>query len=273
MLRSMYSGVSGMRGFQTKLDVISNNIANVNTVGYKKSTVTFQDVLSQNISGATKPNPNVQGGINPQQVGLGVSIASIDVVHTPGSPMTTGVMSDLLIDGDGFFVVEHPGEDGGEQYLTRAGKFKMDAEGQLVTPQGYLVLDSEGESILIDPEEYQAFQIDRNGQVVGIREDQTEETIAVIGLTYPTNPEGLLKAGGSLYKMTTSAVAGEEGEITFSSAAEGGSKIITGQLEMSNVDLTEEFTEMIVAQRGFQSNSRVITTSDEILQEIVNLKR
>src|SRR5690606_34304056 len=131
MLRSMYSGVSGMKGFQTKLDVIGNNISSGNTIGYKKSTINFQDLLSQNMSG---------GGTNPTQVGLGSSTASITVSHNPGSSMSTGVGSDLAIMGSGFFVVQEPSDnpaDGGNQYLTRAGNFMVDEEGWLVNAQGY----------------------------------------------------------------------------------------------------------------------------------------
>lgn len=101
MLRSLYSGVSGMRGFQTKLDVIGNNIANVNTIGFKGSRVMFKDILSQTVSGVSAADEN-RGGVNAQQVGLGVSLASIDTIHTAGSAMTTNVPTDLRINGDGF---------------------------------------------------------------------------------------------------------------------------------------------------------------------------
>ena len=111
MLKSLYSGVSGMKGFQTKLDVIGNNVANANTVGYKKSRVMFQDILSQNVTGATAPTDTPTGGVNPKQIGLGVKTGSIDVIHTPGSPMTTNVGTDLAIDGDAFFVVS-PSDSG-----------------------------------------------------------------------------------------------------------------------------------------------------------------
>lgn len=125
MLKSLYSGVSGMKGFQTKLDVIGNNIANVNTVGFKKSRVMFQDIINQNIAGATAPT-NQSGGINPKQVGLGTKVASIDTIHTPGSPMTTNVGTDLAVDGDAYFVVS---PDGTNTYLTKAGNFSLDAQG------------------------------------------------------------------------------------------------------------------------------------------------
>ena len=259
MLRSMYSGVSGMKNFQTKLDVIGNNISNVNTIGYKKSTINFQDLLSQNMSNS---------GNNPMQVGLGSSTSSINVVHTPGSSMSTGVGTDLTIMGKGFFVVEN----NGEQYLTRSGNFIVDESGELMTPQGYSVLNDAGESITIPADTYSSFVINREGQIIGKRaDDGAEEAIAggTVGIAAPANPEGLRKFGGSLYQMTASA--GEN--LNLGTATDSKSEIGSGMLEMSNVDLTEEFTEMIIAQRGFQANSRTITTSDEILQEVVNLKR
>lgn len=258
MLRSMYAGVSGMKGFQTKLDVIGNNIANVNTIGYKKSTINFQDLLSQNLSSS---------GANPMQVGLGSTTSAINVVHTPGSSMTTGVGTDLAIMGDGFFVVQSPTPNGG-QYLTRAGNFVVEADGDLITTQGYNVLNSNGQKININAATYDSFSINRLGEVIGKQANGTETKIADIGISQPTNPTGLRKFGGSLYELTTKSGPGPIG-----TAAAQNTEIASGMLEMSNVDLTEEFTEMIIAQRGFQANSRIITTSDEILQEVVNLKR
>lgn len=127
MLRSMYSGVSGMRGFQTKLDVIGNNIANVNTTGFKAGRVMFKDVMSQTVSGVTAPDGTDQAGVNAKQIGLGVSIGSIDTVHTAGSAMTTNVPTDLRIDGDGFFLIKLSG-DQETPFLTRAGDFHVDAQ-------------------------------------------------------------------------------------------------------------------------------------------------
>lgn len=274
MLRSMYSGISGMRGFQTKLDVIGNNIANVNTVGFKKSRVMFQDILSQSIGGVTRAVEGESGGVNAKQVGLGSGIASIDTIHTTGSAMTTNRPLDLSIDGDGFFAII-TNADQEVPYLTRAGNFSLDAFGQLVTPQGHFVVDNGGGIITIPREEYTAFEISQTGEIIGINAAGESEVIAQLGLVVVTNPGGLRKIGNSLYEITANALPdGEFIEYTTANNPETGTgAIISGQLEMSNVDLTEEFTEMIVAQRGFQANSRIITTSDEILQEVVNLKR
>lgn len=270
MLRSMYSGVSGMRGFQTKLDVIGNNIANVNTVGFKAGRVMFQDILSQTVSGVTAPEAGTSGGVNAKQVGLGVAIAAIDTVHTAGSAMTTNQATDLRIDGDGFFVVS--AGDGTEMMLTRAGNFTVDAAGQLVTSDGMFVLGQDGAPITLDAE-VTAFSISQNGMIIGVTADDQVE-YGPLAITKVVNPGGLEKLGGNLYRMTANANPDGEFELLAANDPEAGTgAIVSGQLEMSNVDLTAEFTEMIVAQRGFQANSRIITTSDEILQEVVNLKR
>jgi flagellar hook protein FlgE len=272
MLRSLYSGISGMRGFQTKLDVIGNNIANVNTIGFKSSRVMFKDVLSQTISGITAPVEGESGGINAKQIGLGVTLGSIDTVHTPGSAMTTNVVTDLRIDGDGFFAVK-ASEDQEVPYLTRAGNFTLDGNGQLVTSDGLFVQTAGGGNITLT--DVTAFSIAQDGSIIAIGADGTsQETGFQVGVVKVANPNALEKLGGNLYRVN--ANSNPEGAVEIIDAAnagEGTGAIVSGQLEMSNVDLTNEFTEMIVAQRGFQANSRIITTSDEVLQEVVNLKR
>lgn len=276
MLRSLYSGVSGMRGFQTKLDVIGNNIANVNTIGFKQGRVMFSDILSQTTSGVTPPEAEVQGGINARQIGLGVSIGSIDTVHTPGSAMTTYKSTDLRIDGDGFFAIKTV-PDQAEPYLTRAGNFTVDAENQLVTADGMFVMSTDNEIIDLDElnDTVTSFSISQSGEIIITdAAGNSVPTNTFIAVVKVPNPDGLMKIGGNLYKPTPNSNP-EEIELDGALAnnpATGTGAIISGQLEMSNVDLTAEFTEMIVAQRGFQANSRIITTSDQILQEVVNLK-
>ncbi|KOS04002.1 MULTISPECIES: flagellar basal body rod protein FlgG [Paenibacillus] len=269
MLRSMYSGVSGMKGFQTKLDVIGNNIANVNTTGFKSSRVMFKDILSQTSSGASAPDGADRAGLNAKQVGLGVSVSSIDTLHLPGSAMTTNNPTDLRINGDGFFLVKMT-PDQEPAYLTRAGDFHIDANRNMVTSDGFLVVDAGGTPITL-ADNVTSFSISQDGTIVQQLEDGETDTGTQIGMARVTNPEGLEKIGGSLYRTTVNSNidAIEPGVAN----ADGLGAIISGQLEMSNVDLTGEFTEMIVAQRGFQANSRIITTSDEVLQEVVNLKR
>jgi flagellar hook protein FlgE len=314
MLKSLYSGVSGMKGFQTKLDTIGNNVANVNTVGFKKSRVVFQDIINQNLSGATAPSGQL-GGINPKQVGLGTKVASIDTIHTPGSPMTTNVGTDLAVDGDAFFVV---GDPTGAQFLTRAGNFNRDVNGTLVNSNGDYVLGvnkvpdaNDATKLVSNPVKititkddktgykFTSFSIDAHGYINVVREDGksgplaydkandqyylSDDTAPVtppatppdpnerisIATTVVNNPSGLRKAGNTLFEETPNSGPADLGRIEDN---KGGS-IISGTLEMSNVDLTDEFTEMIVAQRGFQANAKTITTSDTILDELINLKR
>ncbi|MGG1273278.1 flagellar basal body rod protein FlgG [Priestia aryabhattai] len=266
MLRSMYSGISGMKNFQTKLDVLGNNIANVNTYGYKKGRTTFQDLVSQQVAGATAPAGN-RGGVNAKQVGLGSQIGTIDTVQTAGSIQSTGRPLDLAISGDGYFVVN----DGTSDYYTRAGNFYLDKDGYLVTGDGLFVKSTstnDNGRIKIDPTTAKSYSIGSNGTVniVGLNGNMLPNP-QTIKLAKFANNEGLQKAGGNLFTNTPNA-----GLVT-TPANSGTGTLISSALEMSNVDLSEEFTDMIVAQRGFQANTRIITTSDEILQELVNLKR
>ncbi|OPA77599.1 flagellar basal body rod protein FlgG [Paenibacillus selenitireducens] len=272
MLRSMYSGVSGMRGFQTKLDVIGNNIANVNTVGFKAGRVMFKDIMSQTVGGATAPADG-KGGVNPKQIGLGVTVGSVDTIHLGGSAMTTNQPLDLRIDGDGFFAVKLT-EDQEQSFLTRAGDFHIDAERNIVTSDGMRVV-GEGGGVLEPLEDtVVGLTIAQDGTLMFSNADGSVSAGPKIGVVKVVNPEGLEKLGGNLYRVTANATLDGEFEVVGANdAALGTGAIVAGQLEMSNVELTGEFTEMIVAQRGFQANSRIITTSDEVLQEVVNLKR
>ncbi|MGL4818593.1 MAG: flagellar basal body rod protein FlgG [Bacilli bacterium] len=275
MLRSMYSGISGMKNFQTKLDVIGNNISNVSTFGYKKSRITFNDMVNQTIAGATGPGNN-RGGRNPQQVGLGSSIGTIDTVHTQGNMQTTGRPLDLAVEGDGFFVVgtTTPPAASTDKVYTRAGNFYMDNQGYIVNSEGRYLLDVNSKPIQIDPKA-KSYSIGSDGKVTYVKEDGTPSTDAetqTIAVVKFANPEGLTKVGNNSYKPSPNS--GAAPGLTMTAPGAGGTGTLqAGKLEMSNVDLSEEFTEMIVAQRGFQANSRIITTSDSILEELVNLKR
>lgn len=465
MMRSMFAGVSGLRAHQTKMDVIGNNIANVNTVGYKSQSVTFQEVFSQTLKGAGSPQDGI-GGTNPQQIGLGVSIGAMDINHTQGSTQMTNNPTDVMIDGEGFFMITN---DANAQnvYYTRAGNFSLDKSGNLVTPGGFKVIGTtydhtttpptvtQNQPVVVDksttrtatptseasvsgninfneevdatsgiaytttmdvydelgdvhsitvnfgevltgasgsgtpPEncsyrsieipgvtpafgdmaepaagattvvgeqvyaefdstgtflrlvnnitldasrnvttigaavadtdlnievpgssdivipifdtgvtpnfnmfssltQYSAesdvtgvanngnsagsidsFSISSAGEVVAIYTNGERNTLAKIGLAIFDNPAGLMKMGSNMFVDTPnsgSARTGSPGAGSFGS-------LVPGALEMSNVDLSAQFTEMITTQRGFQANSRIITTSDEILQELVNLKR
>lgn len=149
MMRSLYSGVAGLQNHQTRMDVVGNNVANVNTVGFKRNRVNFQDMIYQNMQGATRPTEEL-GGVNPKQVGLGMTVASIDTIHTQGALQSTGVRSDVAIQGDGFFVLRK----GGTDLYTRAGAFNVDSEGFLVNPatgmrvQGWIAETVNGQQVL-----------------------------------------------------------------------------------------------------------------------------
>lgn len=500
-MRSMYSGVSGLRIHQSKMDVIGNNIANVNTVGYKKGQVAFQDLMSQLVSGASAPTESGLGGTNPQQLGLGSTVGSISTIHTEGSTQSTNNPNDLQITGNGYFVVSPDG--GVNNFYTRAGNFEMDREGNLLTNGGLKVMgyeytdegaptnvkspvkvnfaeqvapittkgidfqnnlndsqkpyrvidttktpaeivtnddnvfstdveikDSKGNSYSVtlnltrnvmkyddagtikenavwevtvpsmtlkgskdnllegnnldyilkfnevgdlvgmadanggaapfppihtanpgdisgavaatyfDDANYKdatgnpvksfnlqlkkegvefgegidldgngtiedaekgfvkmdfsaltgfgidtnilgvqkkggaagvltGYSIDTKGTVVGSFSNGEKKNLYQIMLAKFDNPGGLIKQGSNLFADTPNSGVAQEGK----AGAAGFGSLRSGSLEMSNVDLSMEFTEMITAQRGFQANSRIITTTDEMLQELVNLKR
>ncbi|MDK2855160.1 MAG: flagellar hook protein FlgE [Bacillota bacterium] len=429
MMRSMYAAVSGLRNHQIRMDVIGNNIANVNTIGFKKSRVTFQDAFTQILRGASRPQGGV-GGTNPMQVGLGMVLGSIDTIHTKGNTQTTGNMTDLAIDGEGYFILN---SGSGSRVYTRAGAFRFDSEGNFVNPDGLKVqgwyLDETGQRLsgpggavdpsaaptdlillpsltksppkatakvvlngnldagtaeggtftrsftvydklgnpytvsikftklgptttppannpnewqwealpagqtaaakgvltfssdgklttvpstvnvtfdpdgtansgdecsqtfdfsgitqYADPRGESTISVTQDGYAKGDLEEITVDAAGVVSGSYSNgvsrplfkvavatfaNPGGLISKGGSLF-----AVSNNSGEPEISEPGTGRAGAISpSSLEMSNVDLSEEFTDMIVTQRGFQANSRVITVSDEMLQELVNLKR
>ncbi|NLO48641.1 MAG: flagellar hook-basal body complex protein [Clostridiales bacterium] len=275
MMRSLYSGVSGLKNHQARMDVIGNNISNVNTAAYKSSRVVFQDIYSQTVKTASAGTATL-GGTNPAQIGLGVSLGAIDIIFTSSATQRTDNPSDLAIEGDGFFVIDINGSDVGGMSYTRAGNFYVDNAGYLVTSDGYFVMGydpaatpSSGTLEQINLTGYTGITFDDKGMIWGLDSTDTKVAVSKIALALFTNNSGLEKMGGSLYSET-----GSSGEPVFSVAQQGGAgKINPGGLEMSNVDLASEFTDMIVTQRGFQANSRIITTSDALLEELVNLKR
>ncbi len=364
MLRSMYSGISGMKSNQTKLDVVANNVANVGTTAFKKSSARFTDALYQSAlyassPGGTADNGLVLGGVSPGQVGIGVKVSGIFKNMVQGAIQPTGRPTDLAIDGDGFFTVSMPG---GQVAYTRDGSFSLDLNGNLVTADGYKVVnkitnpdgtivppgsdaydvDTDGDGIndscavQIPKEVYYIkdgvqglnqyegqtimkikddqgndkytlldgtditndingaiggngtfndilrikkvvnFNISKEGKVSYLLEDgsrspQTDtagqplESQQQLTISMFQNPEGLEQLAGNLYSVSANSGNAITGAVS--------GQINQGAIEMSNVDLSEEFTEMIVTQRAFQASSKVITTSDELLQEIMNLKR
>jgi flagellar hook protein FlgE len=284
MLRSLFAGISGLRVNQLMLDVTGNNIANANTTGFKSSSTVFQDTLSQMLTGSSAANAN-RGGTNPIQVGLGVQLAATNANFTQGSTQTTGRPTDLMIQGDGFFVTKK----GSEQLYTRAGAFTFDNTGTLVGPTGNRVqgyaLDATGTATggLIDVTlDYSAltppvpagttltsYNIGSDGKLSGIFSDGVQRDMAQIAIADFNNPMGLEKVGETSYRESANS-----GAATIATAGVGrNGTLVGGALEMSNVDLAAEFTNLILAQRGFQASSRVITTSDQVLEDLVNIKR
>lgn len=409
MMRSMYAGVSGLKTHQTRMDVIGNNIANVNTTGFKASRVTFKEMLSQTLSGAKAPQDN-RGGMNPQQVGLGVSLGSIDTNHVQGNLQSTGLGTDLAIQGNGYFIVNN----GTQNFYTRAGALTLDENGNLVNAsngyimQGWLanngiintnspltgiripigdtmapqasteavfagnlnsadplpwtatmdIYDSQGEkhtlTLNFNPTEtdnewtwtasidgaslssnqgtitfggdgkvkvdednsdtftfdidfnngtdritgfrldlsavtqmagdntldglyadgysmgsLESFSIDNAGVITGSYSNGLTKAIGQIAIANFSNAGGLTRVGDTLFAESQNSGIAQIG----AAGTAGRGKISAGTLEMSNVDLAEQFTDMITTQRGFQANSRIISTTDEMLQDLVNLKR
>lgn len=264
MLRSLWTGVSGLKAHQTMLDVTGNNIANVNTNGYKSTNIQFQDTLSQLMQGATAPTGNA-GGMNPSQIGLGVKTAGLSSNFGQGQTQTTGRSLDMLVDGDGFFKAKY----GNEIMYTRQGSFDLDANGTLTTLQGQKILDANDQPIVLPVSQLKSYSIGTDGTITGIGTDGTTQNLGQIGLARFANPGGLEKDGNSLFRATANSgtpIEGVPGDAGFG-------KVTSGALEMSNVDLASEFSNMIIAQRGFEANSKIITTSDQLLETLVNMKR
>lgn len=281
MLNSLFSGITGMKGQQTKMDVIANNIANVNTTGFKAQRVRFQDMISQMNTNAQGPNNNGRGGTNAQQVGLGTQVASTDLMMQGGSLQFTGRALDFGIqNGDNsFFVVSEDGGASGMNQYTRDGGFYTDHEGNLTTSNGFRLMGYEDETStelipLSIPQErdgltLQDYNIDNTGTILGTYSDGNAYVIGRIAMANFSNPDGLEKAGENIYNASANSGTPQLG----GPSDDGFGVVRSGFMEMSNVDLATEFTEMIVASRAYQANTRSITTSDEMLQELINLKR
>ena len=293
MLRSMFSAISGLRSHQTMMDVTGNNIANVNTSGYKSTRATFQEALTQVTRGATGGVAGDVGGTNPFQVGLGSNVAGIDQNLGQGSVQTTGRTTDLSINGEGFFTVTTPNG----QRFTRSGAFNFDNTGNLVTNNGDLVQGWNADvtdpdapvmpalpsdpgwpagdpapataGVNLDLTEFSDPQIGSDGTITAVNKAGNRVEVGRIAVARFVNPGALTRVGNGLLEANANAGDLMIGEPSL----EGRGALQSGTLEMSNVDLAAEFTNMIIAQRGFQANARTITSSDEVLQELVNLKR
>ena len=315
MIKSMFSGVSGLRAHQSKMDVIGNNIANVNTFGYKAGRATFKESIYQTVSGSSD-GTDTFGGKNPSQIGYGSQIGSIDLMFSSGSYAPTDSPTDCMIDGNGFFLVGSKnlaGENGivagqdpnvdsqlNQLILTRVGDFRFDGDGYLVDSNSNVVygfvpeddinnpIVSTGADAVLSPiripdedgsmepgtgkerMNINSIRIDDKGNVIGINAaDNKPITIAKIGVANVSNPNALEKSQGPYYKIVSNA-----GNAVAFGAGDGGTgMLMSNGLEMANVDLAKEFSEMITTQRGFQANTRIVTVSDEMLQELISMKR
>jgi flagellar hook protein FlgE len=285
----MYAAISGLEAHQTMLDVTANNLANVDTIGYKAARTTFVDELSQVMS-AGSGQTGGNGGTNPMEVGLGAQVGSIDQIMSAGSLQSTGNPLDVAIQGDGFLVVGS-GTPGATptagvpapttMEFTRAGNLTTDSQGYLTTASGQYVFGSTT-SGGTTPNTY--IQIPPGSTNVAIGQDgsvtytdnnpasatyQQTVTAGYLSLASFPNAAGLTRLAGS--DWTTSANSGAATFGTPNAGSFSGSQTISGVLEQSNVDMATEFTNMIEAERGYQANSRVITTADQMLQTLVQM--
>lgn len=263
MLRALHTAATGMEAQQLKIDVVANNLANVNTTGFKKSRADFQELLYQTIRGpgvvaSATAGTQVPTGI---QVGLGVRTGSAHKMFTEGALKNTGNQLDIAIEGKGFFQIIRPN---GEIGYSRAGNFKMDQEGRLATADGYLL-----EPQISIPEEAMALEIAADGSVSALLADEPEPTeVGRIELVSFINPAGLLSLGRNLYSQTAAsgaAVVGSPGE-------QGIGSLSQGFLESSNVKVVDEMIEMIVGQRAYEMNSKVVQAADQMLREVSNMR-
>lgn len=337
MLRSLYSGISGMKVNQTKLDVIGNNLANVSTTAFKGSRVNFSTTISQTLGSASAASDSL-GGVNGKQVGLGAQIASIDKIMSQGSMQSTSRSLDVAVDGSGYFMVATgPALTGDADAITinnngigtmpannsvaytRDGSFVLDNEGNLLTSKGYRVLgfamksgvnggnnvdniDANGNVLYVesnnkteaiddklvslkipdkvvknngDKVAVKSFNISADGLITGVLETGEITALGQIAMSSFKNEVGLTDIGNNMYEPSGSSGAAiiSSGKNSANRTSSGYGDILQGYLEMSGVDMAEQFTDMIVATKAFQAAGKTITTGDEILSEIINLKR
>lgn len=307
MLRSFYSGVSGLKVNQAKLDVIGNNIANVGTTAFKSSRVRFKDMISQNVTESAKPGTSL-GGVNAKQIGLGVQISGIDTLVGQGTMQPTSRTLDVAIDGEGYLVVAKGatnatvnltsgkvtgGSTGTEISYTRDGALIKDDSNNLVTSDGARVMGyaltgtppSASTSTLVPlsipdtagtpAQKVTSFTIAKDGVISVVLEDGNVSEVGQIAMAKFSNPEGLKKTGDNLYQSTSNSGEAQvrSGIVSDADTSSGYGDMLQGVLEMSNVDLSEQFTDMIIAERAFQASGKSITTGDEILQDLIGLKR
>jgi flagellar basal-body rod protein FlgG len=262
MMRALFTSATGMTAQQFNMDVISNNLANVNTAGFKGSRADFQDLLYQTLR--TAGAPIAQGAQSPtgMQVGLGVRSAATETMFTQGQMKTTDNAYDVAIQGSGFFKVLLP--DGTTGY-TRDGSFKMDSQGKLVNSLGYALQPE-----IVIPADATGITIGTDGTVSVQRAGAATVTqVGQITIARFINPAGLTSVGGNLFKVTPASGDPQDG----TPGQAGYGTLAQGLLEMSNVQIVQQMVDMIVAQRAYEVNSKAIQASDEMLNTVNQLKR
>jgi len=260
-MRSLWSAASGMLAQQLNVDTIANNLANVNTAGFKKQRVDFQDLMYQTLK--VPGSPVADGVQNPSglQVGLGTTPAATTKILTQGTFQQTGNALDLVIQGDGFFQILQPS---GEIAYTRAGAFKLDSSGNIVNSDGYPL-----DPAIAVPSGATAISVGADGTVAATVSGKTDpQTIGSIKLARFANPAGLLNVGNSLYKATAASGAAKISV----PGQDGAGTVAQGQLELSNVEVVEEMVNLITAQRAYEANSQAIKISDTMLQTANNVR-
>lgn len=259
MIRALYSAASGMQAQQLNIDTIANNLANVNTVGFKKGRAEFQDLLYEQLRG---PSEHAPVGL---QVGHGTRLGGVQRIFVGGSLTPTSTDSDLAIEGSGFFRVQRA--DGREVY-TRDGAFRLDAQGRLTNANGQFVLGTEG--IIRVSEPIDRLEVDADG-TVRVIDSATGEQLEIGQLTLAlfVNPSGLLSLGENLWAETAASGEAEVGEANTLPFG----RIVQGFLESSNVETVEEMVNLIVAQRAYEISSKAVQSSDDMMAMANNIKR
>ncbi|RCS47736.1 flagellar basal-body rod protein FlgG [Bremerella cremea] len=264
-VQTLYTAATGMQSMQTKLDVIANNLANVNTNGFKKDRANFEDLFYDHI---TLPgNRDAAGNLTPTgtEVGLGVRVSSTQTDYTQGAFISTDRELDLLIEGEGFFQLSDPS---GEIVYSRAGNFAVNSNGQVV--QGSASIGRPIQPAITIPQDATAIEVSTDG-IVSVRQpgSNTLNEVGQIQLATFINPEGLIKLGDGLFAETASSSA----PITANPQTNGLGTIRKGMLEASNVEPVQELIDLITTQRSFELNSQTVQAGDQILQLISNLRR
>jgi len=262
MIRALWTAASGMQGQQKSIDVVANNLANVNTTGFKRSRADFQDLIYQNLKSTGSPATNTTQVPTGIQIGLGSRLAAVTKIFTAGDMTQTGNELDIAIEGNGFFPITLP--DGTLGY-SRAGAFKRDSTGQVVTSDGNPLSPA-----ITIPNNATKINIGSDGTVsVQVAGQSATTTVGTLQLASFSNPSGLSSQGKNIYLPTDSS-----GAATTSTPGQNGTGTIAqGLLEMSNVNVAEEMVNMIVGQRAYEINSKAVTTADEMLTTANNLKR